>query len=56
MTNLYAPALPAGPKKKHLPSRCSTCSNRKCRTRGSIVDWVDCENWREPPQKRRKPC
>ena len=54
MPDLYAPALPAGPKKKLLPRKCSTCSNRKCRTRGIIVDWVDCENWRDPLDRFRK--
>ena len=53
MPDLYAPALPA-PKKKRVPRKCSTCSNRKCRTRGIIVDWVDCENWRDPLDRFRK--
>lgn len=54
MIDLYAKALPAGPKKQRLPRKCSTCSNRKCRTRGIIVDWVGCEDWRDPLDRFRK--
>lgn len=56
MIDLYAPALPAEPKKQCLPRRCSTCANRKCRTRGIVMDWMNCADWKEPPEKRRKPC
>ena len=46
MPDLYAPALPAGPKKKRLPRKCSTCADRTCRQRGRICDWRHCTNWK----------
>lgn len=46
MTNLYAKALPAGPKKKPLPRKCSTCADRDCRQRGRGCDWMHCGKWR----------
>lgn len=46
MPDLYAPALPAGPKKKRLPRKCSTCADRDCRQRGRVCDWRHCTNWK----------
>ena len=36
MPDLYAKALPAAPKKKPHPRKCSTCADRECRQRGRI--------------------
>jgi len=46
MPDLYAKALPAAPKKKRLPRKCSTCVDRTCRQRGRICDWRHCTNWK----------
>lgn len=44
-------ALPAAPKKKPLPRKCSTCADRDCRQRGRICDWKHCKDWKEGPRK-----
>ena len=41
----------AGPKKKPLPRKCSTCADRDCRQRGRICDWKHCKDWKEGPRK-----
>ena len=46
ITNLYAKALPAAPKKKRLPRKCSTCADRTCRQRGRVCDWRHCKDWK----------
>lgn len=46
MTDIYAKALPAGPKKKRVPRKCSTCADRTCRQRGRVCDWKHCGKWR----------
>ena len=46
MPDLYAKALPAAPKKKPLPRKCSTCADRDCRQRGRVCDWRHCGKWR----------
>lgn len=51
MPDLYAKALPAAPKKKPLPRKCSTCADRDCRQRGGICDWKHCKDWKEGPRK-----
>lgn len=46
MIDLYAKALPAGPKKKRLPVKCSTCADRECKQRGRVCDWMHCGKWK----------
>lgn len=46
MIDLYAKALPAGPKKQCLPRKCSTCADRECKQRGRVCDWRHCGKWK----------
>lgn len=34
-------------RRKRTLRKCSTCSNKECRARGTVCDWVHCREWRE---------
>lgn len=53
MPDLYAKALPAAPKKKPHPRKCSTCADRECKQRGRVCDWKHCGKWKVEPNETR---
>ncbi len=32
-------------KPRRVPIKCSTCANRECRVRGTVVNWLYCSKW-----------
>ena len=32
-------------QRKKVSRKCSTCSDRKCRMRGTVCDWTHCGEW-----------
>lgn len=32
-------------KPRRVPRKCSTCANRECRVRGTVVNWLHCSKW-----------
>lgn len=37
--------LPPQSRRERVKVKCSTCANRKCRQRGSAVEWLHCGMW-----------
>ena len=36
--------------RKRIPIKCSTCADKSCRVRGTVVDWKHCCKWKPGEQ------
>ncbi len=32
-------------KPRRVPIKCSTCANKSCTVRGTVVNWLHCSKW-----------
>lgn len=55
MTGLYIPILHAAAKRNHIPIKCSTCADKRCPVRGTVVDWQHCSKWLPEGQLKENP-
>lgn len=37
---------PPAPRRRRIPRKCSTCTDRSCRQRGRVCNWINCRSWK----------